>query len=110
MSNSNHDIEVVKIYFDLALKTSEGTCQCRRCGTSLKDNNGHGNSARHVYNKHSDELKEKLDIILKGPTRGGMDSYVIITKTISPEAKDMYGWIEWIVMADLPIYCVENEY
>ena len=39
-----------------------------------------------------------------------MDSYVRVTKTVSPDAKNMFAWIEWIVMADLPITVVDNEY
>ena len=41
---------------------------------------------------------------------GAMDSYVRVTKTVSPDAKNMFAWIEWIVMADLPITVVDNEY
>lgn len=39
-----------------------------------------------------------------------MGNWVTVTKIVSPEAKNMFGWIEWIVMADLPLKIVENEY
>ena len=42
-------------------------------------------------------------------THGAMDSFVTITKIVSDEAKNMSSWIEWIVLADLPITVVENE-
>jgi hypothetical protein len=41
---------------------------------------------------------------------GALDTYVKVTKLVSADAKSMYGWIEWIVMTDLPITIVENEY
>ena len=47
-----------------------------------------------------------------GATRnesGFMDSYLKVTKAYSDEAKMMHSWIEWIVLADLPIYVVEND-
>jgi len=39
-----------------------------------------------------------------------MDSYLKVTKAYSDEEKMMHSWIEWIVLADLPIYVVENEF
>jgi len=39
-----------------------------------------------------------------------MDKYVKITKIILEESKNMYGWLDWIVIADLPITIVENDY
>ena len=65
---------------------------------------------RHVQNKHRD-WKLKLEEQKRGSVvSGGMEKFVTVTKLISTEAKNMYGWIEWIFMADLPITCVENEY
>jgi hypothetical protein len=101
---------VVDLYFDFN-KKQDGKVFCKRCEKYLKDNPGHGNLATHVYNKHPSEYKEELTKHLAGPTRNNLGNYgVVITKIISPEAKDMFGWIEWIVMADLPIYNLENEY
>ena len=45
-----------------------------------------------------------------GASRGEMGNWVTVTKIVSPEAKNMFGWIEWIVMADLPLKIVKNEY
>ena len=39
-----------------------------------------------------------------------MDNFVRVTKLVSSDAKNMFGWIEWIVMADLSITIVDNEY
>ena len=38
-----------------------------------------------------------------------MGNWITVTKAVSSEAKNMFGWIEWIVMADLPVTVVENE-
>ena len=51
-----------------------------------------------------------LDEQRRSDVVGAMDSYVRVTKTVSPDAKNMFAWIEWIVMADLPITIVDNEY
>ena len=50
-------------------------------------------------------LARRAPATLQGATRGGdsIDAYVIITKVVSEEAKNMNSWIEWIVLADLPI-------
>ena len=39
-----------------------------------------------------------------------MDSFVSITKVVSDEAKNISSWIEWTVLADLPITVVESEH
>ena len=70
---------------------------------------GHSNLANHARTRHSEEVKCKLTDALKGPTRGAIGNWITVTKIVSPEAKNMFGWIEWIVMADLPVTVVENE-
>jgi hypothetical protein len=71
---------------------------------------GHSNLANHARNKHGDEVKIQLAKQIKGPSRGPMENYIVATKIVSAEAKNMFGWIEWIVMADLPLTVVENEF
>ena len=39
-----------------------------------------------------------------------MGNWVTVTKIVSAEVKNMFGWIEWIVMSDLPVKVVENEF
>ena len=34
----------------------------------------------------------------------------VMKKSISPDAKSIHGWIEWVVLADLPVTIVQNEY
>jgi hypothetical protein len=122
LAESESDVQILaKIYFRtkkherkegkwIVENNLEGYAWCLRCEDWVKDNSGHSNLVRHVQNRHPD-WKSKLDEQKSGirPT-GGMDKYVKITKVISEEAKNMYGWLEWIVMADLPITIVENDY
>ena len=121
-AESESDTQLIaKIYFRTKKhETKEGkwivennderAAWCFRCEDWVKDNSGHSNLVRHVQNKHRD-WKLKLEEQKRGSVvSGGMEKFVTVTKLISTEAKNMYGWIEWIVMADLPITCVENEY
>jgi hypothetical protein len=39
-----------------------------------------------------------------------MGNYVTVTKIVSAEAKNIFGWIEWIVVVDLLMTAVENEF
>ena len=109
-SFARQNVALASLYFDLSAKNSEGKRTCRRCDTSLKDNSGHSNLASHIKLKRSD-WQEALKRRLQGSTRnefGLMDSHV--TRVVADEAKMMRRWIEWIVLADLPLYVVENEY
>ena len=89
---------------------ADGNAFCLRCEDWIRDNSGHSNLFRHVQTNHKD-WQEKLDEQRSGKIAGGgMDKYLKITKRVSDEAKNMYGLLEWIVMADLPLKSVENEY
>ena len=108
-SFAGHNVTLANLYFDLSAKNSEGKVRCKRCDVLLKYNSGHSNLASHVKLKHSD-WQEALKRRLQGSTRnefGSMDSHV--TRVVTDEAKNMHRWIEWIVLADLPLYVVENE-
>jgi len=117
------------MFFDLSKKDAEEKVFCRCCERYFKDNKGfrithyyftflclkrcfagHSNLANHARTRHSEEVKSKLTDALKGPTRGALGNWITVTKVVSPEAKNMFGWIEWIVMADLPVTVVENEF
>ena len=119
---------IVSLFFDLIKKDAEGKVFCRCCERYFKDNKGfrithyycaylclkklfagHSNLANHARTRHSEEVKSKLNDALKGPTRGALGNWITVTKVVSPEAKNMFCWIEWIIMADLPVTIVENE-
>ena len=112
MADSNNII-LANMYFDINSKNAEGKVKCRKCDAMCKDNSGHGNLASHVKTKHSACWQEELKQHLQGATCGAsgkLESFISITKVVSDEAKNINSWIEWIVLADLPIYVVENEH
>ena len=109
--DTNNNMVLANMYFDINSKNAEGKVECRKCGAMCKDNSGHGNLASHVKSKHSSAWKEELKQHQQRATRegsGSMESFITITKVVSDEAKNMSSWIEWIVLADLPICVVEN--
>lgn len=127
-----HSQLIVKMFFDLDRKDTDDKIFCRCCERYFKDNKGfdvspllyviynlccinnlcagHSNLANHARTRHKEKVQEKLAEVLAGPTPGPMGNYVTVTKIVSAEAKNMFGWIEWIVMADLPMTVVENEF
>ena len=112
MADSNNII-LANMYFDINSKNAEGKVKCRKCDAMCKDNSGHGNLASHVKTKHSASWQEELKEHQQGATRnssGKLEAFISITKVVSDEAKNINSWIEWIVLADLPIYVVENEH
>jgi hypothetical protein len=111
--SSNHNGVLANMYFYIESKNAEGKIKCRKCEAMCKDNSGHGNLVSHIKTKHASCWQEELKQHLQGATRGSsgsMDSFVSITKVVSDEAKNINSWIEWIVLADLPITVVENEH
>ena len=70
-------------------------------------------SQLNVKAKHSlcwpEELRRRLQRATRSES-GLMDSHLKVTKAYSDEAKTMHSWIEWIALADLPIYIVESEF
>ena len=41
---------------------------------------------------------------------GVLETYFKVTKLVSADEKNMYGWIEWILMADPSITIEDNDY
>ena len=82
----------------------------RSCERYFKDNRSHSKLASHAINRHREQVDEKVREALAGPTRGPVGNWVTVTKVVSAEAKNMFAWIEWIVMVDLPLTVVENEF
>ena len=95
---------IVKLFNDFAKKDAEGKVFCRCCENFFKDNKGHSNLASHARNRHKEQVQEKVTEALAGATRGPMGNWVTVTKVVSAEAKNMFAWIEWIVMADTCLY------
>jgi hypothetical protein len=83
-----------------------GEAQCISCNETVKNNCRHENLERHIHVNHKD-WRQTLDNYKRG-SFGAMDRFVQVHKIVSDKAKGIFGWIEWIVMADLPITIVDN--
>ena len=88
---------------------SDGMAFCKRCCEEFKDNSGHGNLYNHIATKH-DDYRDVLAEQKRLEASGGPMNRFIVKKSASSDAKSMHGWIEWIVLADLPVTIVQNEY
>ena len=79
---------------------------CNICNIQRKKNNGYANLMSHLEDKHTNEIKgfvTKERASKKGP----LNSYL---RPLSKDAKNLYAWIEWIVMGDHAQMFVENKY
>jgi len=104
-----HNDFIVRNYFNFEERDEKGRVYCKCCENYLKDNSGHTNLISHVKQKHIAHLAEKLKEAEEVQAQTGIGKFVTVTKIVSPEAKNMFGWIEWIVMCDLPLTVTENE-
>ena len=82
---------------------------CKRCCKEFKDNDGHGNLYNHIATKH-DDYRDVLAEQKRLEASGGPMNRFVVKKSVSSDAKSVHGWIEWIVLADLPVTIVQNEY
>ena len=87
----------------------DGKAFCKRCCEEFKDNGGHGNLHNHIITKH-EEYKQVLLEHRRLEASGGAMNRFVVKKSISRDARSIHGWIEWIVLADLPVTIVQNEY
>ena len=87
----------------------DGMAFCKRCCEEFKDNCGHGNLYNHIATKH-DDYRDVLAEQKRLEASGGPMNRFVVKKSVSSDAKSMHGWIEWIVLADLPVTIVQNEY
>ena len=70
---------------------------------------GHSNLYNHARTRHEEQVRAKLAEYQAGPTRGPMGNWLTVTRVVSTEAKNIFAWMEWVVMADLPLTVVDNE-
>ena len=67
------------------------------------------NIHRRHKSRHKKTYEQTLrDAIETKKTSGSLNKFLVAT--ISPEALDIYKWLEWIIMSDLPFNFVENSY
>ena len=88
--------------------TGDGMAFCKRFCEEYKDNNGYGNLYNHIATNH-DDYKDVLAEQKRSEAPGGPMNRFVVEKAVSSDAKSMHGWIEWIVLAALPVTIVQNE-
>ena len=82
--------------------------KCKECLKMISQNlkKGYANLVSHVSNVHKDDYIEKLRVFVAENVNGAMDDFV---RKISTEAKDIYGWMDWIIMENLALRSCEKE-
>jgi hypothetical protein len=112
MAKAYQPAQIANAFFELADANEKGDgiieeyWKCLQCDHQVKRTKGKGwtNLAQHAI-KH-DGWRDVVDAFLKNG-RGSMDRYV--QKKIGPAAWNIYHWLEWIIMDDLPFNFVERE-
>ena len=98
--------EVYQTYFI----TSEGEAtlhQCKECSRSVRQNLGKGyaNLASHVTTMHKEDCIQKVKAYMGAAVNGAMDLFV---RRSNEKAKNIFGWMDWIVQENLPLAICEN--
>ena len=96
--------------YDTYFVTSEENNElhkCRECSRNIKQNvkKGYTNLVVHVTTQHKDEYVEKVRAHIGVAVAGAMDTFV---RRSSEKAKNIFGWMEWIVMENLALQSCEN--
>ena len=108
-----------KIVAELDIKTADLCKLCFRlvedkedyfssniCNVQRKKSNGYANLISHLEDKHTSEIKGFVNKE-RASAKGPMNAFL---RPLSKDAKNLHGWIEWIVMGDLPQMFVEDKY
>jgi hypothetical protein len=82
--------------------------KCNECLKVIQQDikKGYANLVAHVSGVHKDDYKEKVRTFVAGSINGGMNNFV---RKVSTEAKDIYGWMDWIIMENLALRTCEKE-
>ena len=88
--------QIVEFYFKTQ---TDGSFKCR-CGKLRKQAKGAGfqNLISHVFSDHKDYVADMTSNF------SSLGSFVLDKKT-----ETIYGYLEWVIMADLPFTFVEND-
>lgn len=105
-NGSTNDPNGKEIY-DFFFKSLDGEVDRHKCvcGTTLKFAKGKGYtpSVNHIKNVHSDWLSVMQEKLRR--PHGIIDGYLTLVKD---RAKDIYGWIDWIITSNLVFSFVED--
>lgn len=80
---------------------------CNICNIQRKKNNGYANLMSHLEDKHTNDIKDFVKKERAATQKGPLNAFL---RPLSKEAKNLHGWIEWIVMGDLPQSFVEDKF
>ena len=99
--------EVYQTYFI----TTEGEAtfhKCKECSRIVRQNigNGYANLVSHVTTMHKDDCIEKVRAFMGAAVNGTMDHFV---RRSNEKAKNIFGWMDWIVQENLPLSSCENK-
>ena len=101
---SSEDLKVLRDLYWTLVNEAEKRYECNDCKSTRVKGNGWSNLDSHLFGKHGDWL-DKLEVHKKSNASG----FVFYAKA-GDEAKNLHGWLEWMVMNDeSPTFC-ENKY
>ena len=80
---------------------------CKECAKVVKQDltRGYGNFISHVTTMHKEDCMQKIRAFVDGAVFDPLD---ILVRKSSQKAINIFGWVEWIVMENLPISSCEN--
>ena len=98
--------EVFRTYF-VTSEVDPKSHTCRECSVAIKQDlaKGYSNLISHVTTLHKDDCFERIRVA-SGVANGPMDTFV---RKSTEKAKNIYGWMDWIVRENLPLLCCENK-
>lgn len=95
-------IDVRGAFFEAVGELGSHLFRCNECAKTYKSPHGNSNLIAHASTHPG-----WLDKICAGKTaNGALNKFVV--KTVSPKAKNVFGWIEQCVMLDRPFSFVED--
>jgi hypothetical protein len=105
MSSSNRSKQLCSFYFTSVIPNDHaknGKWVCNKCGKTKLKSGGWTNLLNHVRSCVGDSFAVEFDSIK--PDKARITSFVL---RVSDAEHDMFKWIEWLVMKNLPLSIVD---
>jgi hypothetical protein len=105
-SSQNNNSKLCLFYFTPVIpndKAKNGEWVCNKCSKVKLKSGGWTNLLNHLASCVGLGYKEEYERLL--PERTRITSYVIRVNDVE---KDMYKWIEWVIMKNLPLKMMDN--
>lgn len=99
--------EVYQTYF-ITSEDEPTLHKCKECSRSVRQNIGKGyaNLVSHVTTVHKEDCIQKVKAFIGVAVNGAMDLFV---RRSNEKAKNIFGWMDWIVQENLPLSTCENK-